>query len=420
MEQHIKSSGGRHNKRNNNTETQGPEILKPGIINDLKKKVAGLTDELITWRRDFHLHPEIAFEEKRTQEVIYGFLQGLGLPVRPMAQTGLIAIIQGKSKGRTVALRADMDALPLQEEGDKPYKSLHPGAAHACGHDGHMAILMAAAKILAEMKDHFPGRVILIFQPAEERPPGGAVRMMEEGALEGVEAIFGLHLWQPLPTGTVGLVKGAMMANSDEFTIIVRGKGGHGSMPHQTADPILAAAQIVVNVQSIVSRNVDPLKPCVVSFGTIDGGTAFNIIPDEVRLRGTVRSFEVEVQELAERRLREIAEQTARALGATAALEYKKGFPALINHPKAVDFVADVVRHVLGEECLKSINPVMGGEDFAYYLQKIPGAFFFFGAGDGCPYPHHHPAFDLDERALPLATLLMTSLALAFLNNPFL
>lgn len=413
-ELHIKSSPGRNKK----IRTQGREILKPGIINELKKRVASLTDELISWRRDFHLHPEIAFEEKRTQEVIYRSLQELGLPVRRTAQTGLVATIQGKSEGRTVALRADMDALPLQEEGDKPYKSLHPGAAHACGHDGHMAILMATAKILAEMKDHFPGRIVLIFQPAEERPPGGAVRMIEEGALEGVDAIFGLHLWQPLPTGTVGLVKGAMMASSDEFRLIVRGKGGHGSMPHQTADPILAAAQIVVNVQSIVSRNIDPLKPCVVSFGTIDGGTAFNIIPDEVCLKGTVRTFEAEVQDLAQRRLREIAEQTAMALGATATLEYKKGFPALVNHPGAVDFVAEVARNVLGGDCLKSINPVMGGEDFAYYLQKIPGAFFFFGAGDGCPYPHHHPAFDLDERALPSATMLMSSLALAYLNNP--
>jgi amidohydrolase len=414
MEQHIKFNPG----RNKNFRTQGREILKPGIINELKKKVATLTDEIIAWRRDFHQHPEIAFEEKRTQEVIFCFLGELGLPVRRAAQTGLVAVIQGKSEGRTLALRADMDALPLQEEGDKPYKSLHPGATHACGHDGHLAILMAAAKILAEIKDDFPGRVVLIFQPAEERPPGGAVRMIAEGALEGVDAIFGLHLWQPLPTGKIGLVKGAMMASSDEFRLIVRGKGGHGSMPHQTADPILAAAQIVVNIQSIVSRNVDPLKPCVISFGTIDGGTAFNIIPDEVCLRGTVRTFEAEVQELAQRRLQEIAEQTARALGATATLEYKKGFPALINHPEAVDFVAEIARNVLGENCLESINPVMGGEDFAYYLQKIPGAFFFFGAGDGCPYPHHHPAFDLDERALPLATLLLTSLALAYLNNP--
>jgi len=394
------------------------EIFAKKTLDDLKEEVFSLTNELVRWRRDFHQHPEIAFEEKRTAEVIDNFLRELGLSVRRVAGTGLVAKIEGAKKGKTVALRADMDALPLQEEGEKPFKSLHPGATHACAHDGHMAILLATAKILAKRKDILPGCIILIFQPAEERPPGGAVKMIEEGALEGVDAIFGLHLWQPLPTGSVGLVKGAMMANSDEFTLTVRGRGGHGSMPHQAVDPILAAAQIIINVQSIVSRNVDPLKPCVVSFGTIDGGTAFNIIPDEVRLRGTVRSFDAEVQALAEKRLREIAEQTAAAFGATAFLEYKKGFPAVVNHAAAIDFVADIARHVLGENCVITIKPVMGGEDFAYYLQKIPGAFFFFGAGDGCPFPHHHPAFDFDEGALPTATLLFTSLALQYLVTP--
>lgn len=395
-------------------------IERKNLMNKIKAEVEGLKEDVIRWRRDFHQHPEIAFEEKRTQEVIHRFLEGLSLPVRRVAGTGLVAVIEGVKKGKTVALRADMDALPLTEEGDKPYKSLNPGATHACGHDGHMAIQMGAAKILVSLKDDLPGRVVLIFQPAEERPPGGAARMIEEGALEGVDAIFGLHLWQPLPTGKIGIVKGPMMANSDEFTIVVRGKGGHGSMPHQTVDPILAAAQIVVNVQSIVSRNIDPLKPCVVSFGTVDGGTAFNIIPDEVRLRGTVRSFEAEVQTVAEKRLREIADQTAQAFGASAFLEYKKGFPAVVNHPQAVDLVIEVAKDLFGDNCLQTINPVMGGEDFAYYLQKVPGAFLFFGAGDNCPYPHHHPAFDFDERALPTATLLMTSLALSFLScQPF-
>ncbi len=408
----TKNKGHKPNKNKNEAKNKLQQMIK--------EELNLLTPEIIAWRRDFHQHPEIAFNEKRTQEVIYKFLQGLGLKVRPVAETGLVATIVGAQRGKTVALRADMDALPLEEEGDKPYKSLHRGAAHACAHDGHMAILMGAAKLITGLKNKLPGRIVLIFQPAEERPPGGAARIIGEGVLEGVEAIFGLHLWQPLPTGKIGLVKGAMMANSDEFTILVRGQGGHGSMPHQTVDPILVASQIVVNVQSIVSRNIDPLKPCVVSFGTIDGGTAFNIIPDEVRLRGTVRSFEADVQALAEKRLREIAEGTAQAFGASAYFEYKRGFPAVINHPKAVDFVIEVARQLFGENSLELINPVMGGEDFAYYLQKVPGAFLFFGAGDNCPYPHHHPAFDFDERALPAATLLMTSLALSYLlDQPF-
>jgi len=384
---------------------------------DLKKEITTLTNELVRWRRDFHRHPEIANQERRTAEVLRRQLEHLGLRVRPAAETGLIALLEGAGKGKTIALRADMDALPLQEEGDKPYKSLNPGAAHACGHDGHMAILMGAAKILAGRKESWPGRIVFLFQPAEERPPGGAKRMIEGGALDGVDAIFGLHLWQPLPTGSIGILKGPMMANSDEFSLLIKGKAGHGSMPHTTIDPILVASHIVVNVQTIVSRNVDPLKPCVVSFGSVSGGTAFNIIPAEVSLIGTVRTFDRNVQAVAERRLRKIAKGTARAFGASCDIDYRRGFPAVVNDAAAVDFVTQVASKVLGPGCLRAISPVMGGEDFAYYLQKVPGAFFFFGAGDGCPFPHHHPAFDFDERALPSATLLMASLALEFLRG---
>ena len=383
----------------------------------LKDEINAIGGELVRWRRDFHRHPEIANEEKRTSDVIRRFLEDLGLSVRSAAGTGLIAVLEGAGKGKTVALRADMDALPLQEEGDKEYKSLNAGATHACAHDGHMAVLMGVAKILAGQKESFPGRVVFLFQPSEERPPGGAKRMIEEGALDGVDAAFGLHLFQPLPTGSVGLVKGAMMAQSDEFSLVVKGKGGHGSMPHTAVDPILVASHIVVNVQSIVSRNVDPLKPCVISFGTVSGGTVFNIIPSEVSLSGTLRSFDAAVQALAERRLKEIAEDTARALGASCSFDYVKGYPALVNHAGMVDFVTGVAAKVLGESCLIRIDPIMGGEDFAYYLQKVPGAFFLFGAGDGCPFPHHHPGFDIDERALPQATLLLASLALEFLGS---
>jgi len=213
------------------------------------------------------------------------------------------------------------------------------------------------------------------------------------------------------------MVKGPMMAQSDEFSLVVKGKGGHGSMPHTAVDPILVASHIIVNAQTIVSRNVDPLKPCVVSFGTVSGGTVFNIIPAEVSLSGTARSFDAAVQALAERRLREIAEETARAMGASCSFNYIKGYPALVNHAGMVDFVTSVAARVLSEDCLKRIDPIMGGEDFAYYLQKVSGAFFFFGAGNGCSFPHHHPGFDIDERALPQATLLMASLALEFLGG---
>jgi len=387
------------------------------MVEDIKEEIKRLGPQLIAWRRDFHRHPEIAYQEKRTSSVIRGFLEKLGLEVSACAGTGLKAVLDGQGPGKVLALRADMDALPLKEEGDKDYISENPEATHACGHDGHMAILMGVAKILAARRDQFKGRVIFLFQPAEERIPGGAKQMIEEGALDGVKAIFGLHLWQPLPTGTVGIVKGVMMAQPDQFSIVVRGRGGHGSAPQMTVDPILVASHLVINTQSIVSRNVDPLKPVVVSFGTIKGGTIYNIIPNEVSLTGTVRTFDHKLQVMAERRLRQISKETAKTFGATAELKYEKGYPPLVNHDKMVDFVLRVAKKILGEDKIRAIDPVMGGEDFAYFLEKIPGAFLFFGIGDGQKFPHHHPAFDIDEKALEPAALLMTSLALEYLRD---
>ncbi len=386
------------------------------MTDELKKDVEELTGKIIGWRRDFHRHPEIAFQEKRTSSVIRQFLEELDIPVTACAETGLRGVLEGLPGGKTVALRADIDALPMKEEGDKDFISENPEAAHACGHDGHMAILMGVAQLISQRKDRFKGNVIFLFQPSEERPPGGAVKMIEEGALEGVDAVFGFHLWQPLPTGSIGIVKGAMMAQSDNFSIAVKGKGGHGSMPHTTVDPILVASHLVVNIQSIVSRNVDPLKPAVVSFGTVKGGTINNIIPGEVSLTGTVRTFDPSLQSLAEIRLKEITEETCKAFGATAGFKFEKGYPPLVNHEAMVDFVLEVAAKTLGEDRIQTIDPVMGGEDFAYFLQKVPGAFLFFGMGDGMEFPHHHPAFDLDEKALPQATLLMASLALEYLG----
>ena len=382
------------------------------MLAEIKNKVKEISEELVSWRRDFHRHPELGFEELRTSAVIREFLESLGLQVQACAKTGLRAVLAGKPGGQTVALRADMDALPLEEQGDKEYISQNPGVTHACGHDGHMAIIMGAAKILSQMKDRFSGKVVFLFQPSEERIPGGAKLMIEEGALEGVDAIFGLHLWQNLATGIVGVVKGPMMAQPDAFSITIKGKGGHGSMPQQTVDPILVASQLVVNVQSIVSRSIDPLKPVVVSFGTIKGGTIYNIIPEKVTLTGTVRSFDADVQKLTEQRLRKITQKTCETYGATAEFKYDIGYASLVNDAGMVDFIEKITAKTLGKERIKHIEPVMGGEDFAYYLKKVPGAFLFFGMGDGTQYPHHHPGFDIDEKALPEAAYLMTALAL--------
>lgn len=387
------------------------------MIDDLRKEAQDLKNQLIAWRRDFHRHPETAFEEHRTSAVLQKFLEEHGIPFQIMAKTGIRGLLRGKTGGKTVALRADIDALPLKEEGDKDYISENPGAAHACGHDGHMAILMGVIELLCRRKNALRGDVVFLFQPSEERIPGGAKFMMEEGALEGADAIFGLHLWQLLPTGTVGLVKGAMMAQPDKFTIRVRGKGGHGSMPHQTVDPILVASHLVGNIQSIASRNVDPLKPVVISFGTINSGTIYNIIPEEVVLTGTVRSFDADVQKLAENRMKKICDSTCAAFGATAEFVYEKGYPPVVNDETMVDFVARVAGGIFGEKRVQNIDPVMGGEDFAYFLKAVPGAFLFFGMGDGMEFPHHHPAFDIDEKALPLATHLMTALALEYLEH---
>ena len=383
---------------------------------ELNKEVVALAPQIVAWRRDFHQHPEVAFEEKRTSEVIRKFLESLGLQVAACGGLGLKAVLEEKPGGKTVALRADMDALPLVEEGDKDYISLNKGAAHACGHDGHMAILMGVAKVLSVHKKELPGRVVFLFQPAEELPPGGAIDMVKDGALDGVDAVFGLHLWQGMPTGKVASLGGPMMAQADNFTITVKGRGGHGSMPHLACDPILVASEIVIASQSIVSRSVDPLKPAVVSFGMVQGGTINNIIPTTVTLKGTVRTFDPKVQALIEGRLKTVVEETGRAFGAEARLEYFIGYPTVVNDPAITALALDVARKTLGPDRILGMDPIMGGEDFAYFLQKIPGAFVFFGAGDGRTFPHHHPGFDIDEKALPEAALLMTRIALEFLG----
>ncbi|MGA2586653.1 MAG: amidohydrolase [Candidatus Aminicenantales bacterium] len=383
---------------------------------DLWKDVEALSGRLVAWRRELHRHPEIATRERWTSAFLREHFKELGIPVKKMAGTGLRAVLKGRPGGKTVALRTDMDALPLQEEGDKEYRSLNSGAAHACAHDGHMAVFMGAAELLAKRRSGLKGSVVFIGQPAEELPPGGAKPMIEAGVLEGVDAIFGLHLWQGMPTGTVGSVKGPMMAQADNFRITVKGRGGHGSMPQATVDPILAAAALVANLQSIVSRNVDPLKPAVLSFGSIHGGTAYNIIPAEVQLTGTARTFDPKTQALVKKRLREIVEGICAMSGASADFVYEDGYPPLVNDPASVDFALGVAKRALGEENVVAVEPVMGGEDFAYYLQEVPGAFLFFGAGDGTKVPHHHPAFDFDEKALPPAAFLMAALALEYLK----
>ncbi len=380
------------------------------MTDDMSHDIDAMAGQLVEWRRDFHRHPEVAFEERRTSAVIRTFLEACGIEVRPCGGTGLRGVLEGGRGGPTIALRADMDALAIAEEAEVEYRSQHAGVMHACGHDGHMAILMGTAKVLSDRRATLPGRVVFLFQPAEEDPPGGARRMIEEGALEGVDRIFGLHLWQPLPSGVLGLRAGALMAQADKFHVVIRGRGGHASQPHVTVDPVLVAAHVVVAAQSIASRFINPQEPVVVSFTTVHGGRVHNIIPDTVTLTGTVRVFGADVQRVVKERLREVCEQTCRAFGATAEFEYEDGYPPVVNDAAMADLVTRVAKRELGETRVVTMDPVMGGEDFASYLQHVPGAFAFLGIGRS--HPHHSARFDIDEGVLPLGVRLMTAIAL--------
>lgn len=367
-----------------------------------------LKDRIISWRRDFHMYPELGYEEERTSKIVEEHLKEWGYKIKRVG-TGIIADI-GKGE-KTIALRADMDALPVQEENDVPYKSRVPGKMHACGHDAHTAMLLGAAKIIAEHEDKLQNTVRLIFQPAEEGG-NGALKMIDAGALEDVNAIFGIHVWMDLPSGIIGIHRGSFMAGAGEFEAKIRGRGGHGASPHQTVDPIPIAAQVILGFQTIVSRNVPPIETGVVSVTSICGGTAFNVIPEEVILRGTYRYFNPEIGEMLIRRMDELLKGISFAHSASSTLHIREITPPTINDPEMCAFVENVAEK-LG---LKwgDVEPTMGAEDFAYYLGKVPGAFLTLGIRNerkGIIYPHHHPKFDVDEDILYLGTALEVGLA---------
>jgi amidohydrolase len=387
----------------------------------VRDRVERLFSDLVEWRRDFHRNPELSFQEKRTSEKVADILEALGLKVKKgIAGYGVTGLLCGKGSGPTIALRADMDALPIQDEKDVEYRSQVPGVMHACGHDGHMAMLLGAASVLTERKEQLAGNVLFLFQPAEESLPGGAIGMIGEGVLDGVDAIYGLHLWSPMPFGTVGVREGGFMAAADSFELEIVGKGGHGALPHTSVDAVAVAAHVVVNLQTIISREVDPLEPAVISVGTIHGGNAFNVIAERVRLSGTVRSFNLETRERLIRRMEEVIDATCRMYGAKACFRYNRGYPPLVNHPAETRLAAQVAEEIVGPEQVRVIEPVMGGEDFAYYLEHRPGAFLFVGAGDesrGITAPHHHPRFDIDERALKVGTEWLVRIALSYIGG---
>lgn len=370
----------------------------------LFQRLESLYPELVGWRRDLHMHPELSFQEVNTPKKIAAYLQELGLEVRTgVGGRGVVGRLRGGKPGKTVAFRADFDALPIQDEKNVPYKSTFPGIMHACGHDIHTSSLLGVAKVLSEFKDELHGDVVFIHQFAEEVAPGGAMPMIEDGCLDGVDVIYGAHVWSTVPFGTIELNEGYVMAASDEFEIEIQGQGGHGATPHLTVDSIVVGSQLVLNLQQIISRRIDPLKPAVLTVGSFHSGEAFNVIPNTAYMKGTVRTFDEDVRNQMEATIGQITKATCEAAGATATYRYSRGYPAMWNHPEETSRIERLASPVLGQNNVIRMVPMMGGEDFAYYLQKIPGSFFFVGGGNpevGANYPHHHPMFDVDERSM--------------------
>ncbi len=366
-------------------------------------------------RRDFHSHPELGFHEVRTAGIVAKELTTLGLEVHTgIAETGIVAVMEGTRPGPVILVRADMDALPIIEDTGALYASQNSGVMHACGHDGHVAILLTVAKMLHAHVSELAGTIKFVFQPAEEGM-GGAERMIDSGILENpkVDVTLALHLWNEKPLGWIGIANGPALAGAEIFKIKVHGKGGHGAIPHLSIDPVLAAAQVVVALQSITARNVPPLQAAVVSVCTIHGGEAFNVIPQEVELTGTIRTFELDIRAHVLKRFEEVIRGTVEAMGCQSNIELKRLTPATINHPEISSRIQTVARTLFPDGAIDNNNYIsMGSEDFSFVLEKVPGCFFFIGSANnekGLDAGHHNPRFDFDEAALPRAAALMAA-----------
>lgn len=362
-----------------------------------------LFEEMVILRRHFHMWPELSHEEKETPAYIANYLRALNIEVREgVGGRGVVGKLIGTIDGPTIALRADFDALAIQELNEVTYKSKVNGVMHACGHDGHTAALLVLAKVLSEQRKNLKGTVVFIFQHAEELAPGGAIAMIEDGCLDGVDVIYGAHLWSPTPLGQILTCSGAIMAAADRFEIIIEGKGGHGAQPHEAIDPIVVASQFVVQLQSIISRAVDPLKSAVVSVGHMEASNPFNVIAQRVELKGTVRTFDEQIRTLIEQRIEQMLQGGSIATGTTYTYRYVRGYPTVVNDPKQAQFILQMAEELMETTAAIETDPLMIGEDFAYYLQHVPGAFFLVGAMpvSGVHYPHHHPRFNFEEKAM--------------------
>jgi len=376
-------------------------------------RVAALHNEIKEWRHDFHRHPELRYDVHRTAGSVAEKLKSFGCDevVPGIGRTGVVGVIRGRKPGnKVVGLRADMDALPLEEETDLPYKSTVSGKMHACGHDGHTAMLLGAAKYLAETRN-FAGTAVVIFQPAEEGG-AGAVAMLKDGLISrfGIQEVYGMHNYPGLPIGQFAIRPGPIMAAADHLAIEIEGKGGHAARPHLSIDTILVGAQMINQLQSIVARNIDPLESAVISICMFQAGHTDNVIPQHAVLRGTARSLTPQVRELLHRRIGEVVEGTAHLFGASAKITYTNGYPVVVNHERQTAFAADVAREVVGSDRVDiDVPPVMGAEDFAFMLKERPGAFIFVGNGDSAGL--HHPAYDFNDETIPVGTSYWVRLA---------
>ncbi len=370
---------------------------------NIRPEIQDLESTIISTRRDIHQHPELAFEEHRTAKLVADRLESIGIDVKTgVGKTGVMGNLKGKNGGRTIALRADMDALPLQETGDIPYKSKNAGVMHACGHDGHTAMLLGAAEALSKNRDKINGTVRFLFQPAEEGQ-GGARYMIEDGALAGVDEAYGIHLWNYQEFGTIGVKPGPIMAAADLFEITIHGKGGHGAAPQGTKDAVIIASHLVQTLQTIVSRNTNPIESTVVTIGQINGGYNFNIIADTVNMKGTARAYTEENRQLIKSRMAEIIQGTEQIFDCIINFEYEDGYPPTINDPDAAEKLLNAARKIVGDRAGYPYLS-MGGEDFSYMLQEVPGCYFLIGSSppdrEPLSVPHHCSHFDIDERAL--------------------
>ncbi|MDT1939609.1 MULTISPECIES: M20 family metallopeptidase [Carnobacterium] len=389
-------------------------------MGNLKASIQKYEQEMIAFRRDLHQHPELQWEEFRTTQKVADEMDKLGISYRKTVPTGLIAEFVGGKHGKTVALRADMDALPVQELNEGlAYQSLEDGKMHACGHDAHTAMLVTAAKALKAIQSEIKGTVRFIFQPSEENAKG-AKAMVEQGAVEGVDNVFGIHIWSQMPSGKVSCVVGSSFASADIFTIDFTGRGGHGAMPDACIDATMVASSFVMNVQAIVSRETHPLDPVVVTIGRMDVGTRFNVIAENARLEGTVRCFSIETRERVKKAIQRYAEHTALTYGATAAVDYQYGTLPVVNDEKDALFAQKIIQDSFGEDALLQEPPTTGGEDFSYFTEHTPGCFALVGCGNpdkDTEWAHHHGKFNVDEDAMKMGAEMYAQYAYNYLNN---